>query len=65
MPPDPQRQADTREWFRKAYQDLRYAEIDLAATPPAPGIAIQDLAVARCAYQAAMARGLGTRLQLD
>jgi len=29
------------------------------------GIAIQDLAVARCAYQAAMARGLGTRLQLD
>jgi HEPN domain-containing protein len=36
MPPDPQRQADTRGWFRKAYQDLRYAEIDLAATPPAP-----------------------------
>lgn len=28
-------------------------------------IAIQDLAVAGCAYQAALAPGLGPRLQLD
>jgi alanine dehydrogenase len=31
----------------------------------ATGIALQDLAVAMCAYEAALQRGLGTRLQLD
>jgi len=36
MPPDPQRLADTESWLRKASNDLRCAEIDLAAEPPAP-----------------------------
>jgi HEPN domain-containing protein len=35
MEPDPQRKADTVSWSRKALNDLRYAEIDLAAVPPA------------------------------
>lgn len=35
MQPDPRR-ADTLSWFGKAHKDLRYAEIDLAAEPPAP-----------------------------
>ncbi len=36
MQPDPRRQADTLSWMRKAYSDLRYAGIDLAASPAAP-----------------------------
>ncbi len=40
MPPDPVRAADTESWLRKAYSDLRYAEIDLAADPPAPEDAV-------------------------
>lgn len=36
MQPDARRRTDTLFWFDKAYKDLRYAEIDLAATPPAP-----------------------------
>jgi len=35
MEPDPQQKADTVSWSRKALNDLRYAEIDLAAVPPA------------------------------
>jgi len=35
MQPDPRRKADTIAWVRKAANDLRYAEIDLAANPPA------------------------------
>lgn len=31
---EPVRLADTREWLRRALDDLRGAEIDLAATPP-------------------------------
>jgi HEPN domain-containing protein len=36
MQPDSRRHADTLSWFRKTYNDLRYADIDLAASPPAP-----------------------------
>ena len=36
MQPDAQRGADTGSWFEKAAKDLRCAEIDLAAKPPAP-----------------------------
>ena len=34
MPHDPARVADTRGWFRRAVDDLRGAEVDLAAIPP-------------------------------
>ncbi len=34
MPLDPVRMADTQGWLMKAANDLRGAEIDLAATPP-------------------------------
>ena len=37
MPHDPIRLADTRGWFLKAKEDLRGAEIDLAAVPPLLG----------------------------
>ena len=37
MQHDAARSADTRGWLRKAAQDLRGAEIDLAAAPPLPG----------------------------
>lgn len=40
MPLDPQRVADTESWLRKASNDLRYAEIDLAALPAAPEDAV-------------------------
>jgi len=36
MPPDARRRVDTLSWFEKAQKDLRYAQIDLAADPPAP-----------------------------
>ena len=36
MQPDARRRADTLAWFEKVRKDLRYAEIDLAAEPPAP-----------------------------
>jgi len=36
MPPDA-RLADTRGWLRRARDDLRGAEVDLAATPPLAG----------------------------
>ena len=35
MPPDARRRADTRSWFEKVHKDLRCAQIDLAADPPA------------------------------
>lgn len=34
MPEDPVKSADVRAWLRKAANDLRAAEVDLAATPP-------------------------------
>lgn len=34
MPLDPERVEDTRSWFLKAQDDLRGAEVDLAADPP-------------------------------
>lgn len=34
MPPDPRRVADTRAWLLKAADDLRAAQVDLAAVPP-------------------------------
>jgi HEPN domain-containing protein len=37
IPLDPVRVADTRAWFARAQEDLRGAEIDLAATPPLLG----------------------------
>lgn len=37
MPHDAARVADARGWLRKAADDLRGAEIDLAAKPPLPG----------------------------
>ena len=37
MQHDAARSADTRGWLRKAAQDLRGAEIDLAAAPPLAG----------------------------
>jgi HEPN domain-containing protein len=40
MQPDPQRLADAESWLRKASNDLRYAEIDLAAAPAAPEDAV-------------------------
>ena len=40
MEADPQRHADMSAWMRKALNDLRYAEIDLAAVPPAPEDAV-------------------------
>ena len=36
MQPDARRRADTLSWFEKARKDLRCAQIDLAADPPAP-----------------------------
>lgn len=36
MPPDVRRRADTLSWFEKAHKDLRCAQIDMAAEPPAP-----------------------------
>jgi HEPN domain-containing protein len=36
MQPDARRHADTLSWFEKANKDLRCAQIDLAADPPAP-----------------------------
>jgi HEPN domain-containing protein len=36
MPPDVRRRLDTLSWFEKAHEDLRCAQIDLAAEPPAP-----------------------------
>jgi HEPN domain-containing protein len=36
MQPDARRRADTLSWFDKAHKDLRCAQIDLAADPPAP-----------------------------
>ena len=35
MQPDARRRADTLSWFEKAHKDLRCAQIDLAADPPA------------------------------
>src|ERR1039457_2841047 len=35
MQPDARRRSDTRSWFEKAHKDLRCAQIDLAADPPA------------------------------
>ena len=35
MQPDARRRGDTRSWFEKAQKDLRCAQIDLAADPPA------------------------------
>lgn len=35
MPPEEVRREDALAWFEKAHKDLRYAEIDLAAEPPA------------------------------
>jgi len=35
MQPDLRRRADTRSWFETAYEDLRCAQIDLAAEPSA------------------------------
>jgi HEPN domain-containing protein len=35
MQPDARRRFDTRSWIEKAHQDLRCAQIDLAAAPPA------------------------------
>ncbi len=40
MPLDPVRLADTRAWLLKAANDLRGAEVDLAADPPLPGDAL-------------------------
>ncbi|MBI2528866.1 MAG: HEPN domain-containing protein [Candidatus Rokubacteria bacterium] len=37
MPPDPIRPADTRAWLCRALDDLRGAEVDLAAAPPLLG----------------------------
>jgi len=37
MPHDAHRVADTRGWLLKAADDLRGAEIDLAAIPPLTG----------------------------
>src|SRR3990167_8195952 len=37
IPPDPIRAADTRAWLARALDDLRCADIDLAATPPLLG----------------------------
>lgn len=34
MPPDPALLAETGEWLRRAAQDLRAADLDLAADPP-------------------------------
>ena len=36
MQPDVRRRADTLSWFEKSHKDLRCAQIDLAAEPPAP-----------------------------
>lgn len=36
MQPDGRRRSDTLSWFEKAHKDLRCAQIDLAAGPPAP-----------------------------
>ena len=35
MQPDARRRADTLSWFEKAHKDLRCAQIELAADPPA------------------------------
>ena len=35
MQPDARRRADTLSWFERAHKDLRCAQIDLAADPPA------------------------------
>jgi len=43
MPHDPVRVAETRAWLRKAKNDLRASENDLAASPP-----ILDVAVFHC-----------------
>jgi len=40
MLPDPRRISDTASWVAKASQDIRYAEIDLAAQPAAPEDAV-------------------------
>lgn len=40
MPCDPVRVAETRAWFSKAMNDLRGAEVDLAADPPLLGDAV-------------------------
>ena len=37
MQPDEVRAADTRAWLVRAHEDLRGAEVDLAATPPLLG----------------------------
>jgi HEPN domain-containing protein len=37
MPHDATRVGDTRSWLRKAAEDLRGAEVDLAADPPLTG----------------------------
>lgn len=34
MPHDPQRVADTRAWLLRAQEDIRAAEVDIAAQPP-------------------------------
>src|ERR1019366_4026668 len=36
MQPDARRRADTLSWFEKTQKDLRCAQIDPAADPPAP-----------------------------
>ena len=40
MAPDARRHADTLSWFKKAHKDLRCAQIDVAADPPAPDDAL-------------------------
>ncbi len=40
MPHDPQRVADTKAWLAKADDDLRGAQVDLAAQPPLLGDAV-------------------------
>jgi hypothetical protein len=37
MPHDPQKVADTREWLRKALEDLQSADVLLHASPPLAG----------------------------
>ncbi len=40
MPPEPEREADTRAWLSRAHEDLRMATVALEASPPIPGGAL-------------------------
>jgi HEPN domain-containing protein len=61
---DPVRVADTRAWFAKAANDLRGADVDLAADPPLLGDALfhcqqaveKALSLAREVYAQVLAR---------